>query len=231
MRTPRKRVQFLTMGVVLLVVVLGTMVFTGWFAYHGAQQASAVLKSANQVSSDVPKLAAVDSFATCQNAAGSKLLETYPEQCVTSGGKTFVGPTKQVLVIKEWGVKVEYTSTDTLSYKLSETGNGADVISKDLAQKYGCTDWGAGGIFRQVGSDDEAGGRTGDTVAESYKKNPSYFTKIGSYYYSFAHNQAGCQSDDIMAKLTSAQQEVASNLQNKTNDFVETLVSKLVPAN
>ncbi len=34
----------------------------------------------------------VTTFEQCKAAAGSKLLETFPEQCVTSDGQTFVGP-------------------------------------------------------------------------------------------------------------------------------------------
>ncbi|MFZ2126581.1 MAG: hypothetical protein WAV04_03670 [Candidatus Microsaccharimonas sp.] len=37
--------------------------------------------------------ATITNFEQCKAAASSKILETYPEQCVTSDGRTFVGPT------------------------------------------------------------------------------------------------------------------------------------------
>lgn len=35
----------------------------------------------------------ITNFEQCKVATGSKILETYPEQCVTTDGRTFVGPT------------------------------------------------------------------------------------------------------------------------------------------
>lgn len=53
--------------------------------------------------------ATVTSFEECKKAPGSKLLETYPEQCVTSDGQTFTGPTND---------GVEYLSYCTPAEKL-----------------------------------------------------------------------------------------------------------------
>ncbi|MDP3953210.1 MAG: hypothetical protein Q8P99_00065 [bacterium] len=42
---------------------------------------------------DSPK--GIDSFEACANAPGSVIMESYPEQCRTQGGKTFVNETQR----------------------------------------------------------------------------------------------------------------------------------------
>jgi hypothetical protein len=63
--------------VLLIIVVVAILGFAGWLIWHDRQ-------STTQTS--------VNSFADCQKAAGSKLLESYPEQCVTKEGQTFTNP-------------------------------------------------------------------------------------------------------------------------------------------
>lgn len=80
------------MGLVLAALLVGALGYILWFAIHSVHVADSALKSANHVSSDIPKTQPVTSFDTCKKAPGSKLLQTFPEQCVTSGGKKFTGP-------------------------------------------------------------------------------------------------------------------------------------------
>lgn len=202
MQTPRKRVQFLTMGVVLLVVVLGALVFTGWFAYHSSQLADSTLKSANKVSSDVPKMAAVTDFATCKKAPGSKMLETSPEQCVITTGKKFTDPGQSVkyLVIKEWGVKVDVSNAALTDAEYVKAGPLSDGVERALLATKNTVsmDYTCGG---QVGDGGEPvthiqssdqdyllRSKTTNNLVTDSNHRASDFVKIGSYYYIYAHN-------------------------------------------
>ncbi|MEK7217414.1 MAG: hypothetical protein AAB640_00005, partial [Patescibacteria group bacterium] len=51
---------------------------------------------------------AVDTFEECVKAKDSKMLETYPEQCVTSDGQTFANPNQKVDSTETWKT---YTNT------------------------------------------------------------------------------------------------------------------------
>jgi len=87
-----KREKFRMIGMVSAAIVLAAVGFTIWFAYNSSQMADKTLQSANKVSKDIPKLPSVDSFEACKKSPGSKMLLTYPEQCVTTTGKKFTDP-------------------------------------------------------------------------------------------------------------------------------------------
>ena len=124
MKTYKKRARITTAATVLAVVVAAVVGFTVWFAYHSSQVADSTLKSANKVSSDIPKVPAITDFASCEKAGGSKTLQTYPEQCVTTSGKKYTD-TPKYLVIKEWGVKIPLSTNDSSVYY--EVGLNGDV--------------------------------------------------------------------------------------------------------
>lgn len=117
-------------------VILAGVGFTVWFAYHSSQAADTALKSANKVSSDVPKTPVVNSYDTCTKAPGSKILTTSPSQCITAGGKTFTETTQaaKYLVITEWQVRIPLAASDITDaeYTLSSGGDMAHITTKAL---------------------------------------------------------------------------------------------------
>jgi len=106
MKTHKQRFHttlvILTAAGLLVLAVLG---YSVWFALHSSHLAELSLQSANKVSNDVPKVPVIATFTACQKAPRSVLLQTYPEQCVTAGGKKFTDAQKY-LTIKEWQVRV-----------------------------------------------------------------------------------------------------------------------------
>lgn len=66
--------------IVLAVAIIGLLGFLFW---------------KNFLHKPVADSSSITSFAECKAALGSKLLETYPEQCVTLDGKSFTAPTEE----------------------------------------------------------------------------------------------------------------------------------------
>lgn len=126
---------------------------------------------------------------------------------------------QKYLDIKEWGVRAPYSGSDTLSYRMTSGGNSIEVISQNLATNYGCTDFGAGIINRNVGSDIVPPGPT--TVQQDYSARPTGYQHLGSYYYSFTHDQAACSTQTTTDKTAGVAAE------NGANDFTKALIPKL----
>lgn len=72
--------------VAIIIIVIGVLGLLGWFFWQNFNKASG---------------SAVTTFEQCKTAPGSKILETYPEQCVTSDGRSFTGPTNEDKVAKK----------------------------------------------------------------------------------------------------------------------------------
>lgn len=73
----------------LIVVILAIIGGTGYYVWHSKQQADNVYNSASQSQKNVALVPIIKTFAECQKASGSKIQETFPEVCVTNGGKSF----------------------------------------------------------------------------------------------------------------------------------------------
>lgn len=211
MRLHKQSAGFSVVELLLVLVVVGILGFTGWFVYHAQQNTTNTLNTTNKSgqSSTTAKTKAVTTFAECKQASGSKMLETYPEQCVTKGGKTFTdtdtGSSQQYLDIKEWGIKLPYGGTDTFTYEFPDDNNqsGVQVISTKLAATYNCTDFGAGNIERLKAGD--TADAAGDTASLLYASGNATMAKLGDYYYLFAPDQAECGNAPLAA------QQAASN--------------------
>lgn len=138
-----------------------------------------------------------------------------PHKKVTQSSAPQPSTPAQYFSIKEWGVKAPYSGADTLTYKLN--GNVATVASKQLSAKYsGCSEYGAGQIRRLQPSDGAYPDGSGPTVEQYASQNPGLYTKVGSYYYQFKHDDSVCADDG------------SGELQNQANSTVQGLVSKFV---
>lgn len=114
----RQQSGFTAIEVLLCAVVVVILGFTGYLVYHSQRNATKALNDANNTaqSTTVNETKQVTTFAECKQAAGSRTLETYPGQCVTKDGKTFVDTVAQTqgqkyLDIKEIGVKLLLNDT------------------------------------------------------------------------------------------------------------------------
>jgi hypothetical protein len=182
----------------LIVIISGMLGGVGWYVIHSQQQ---VDKTYSQTANTtvVPK------------STAAKVPSTTSQP--------------NYLTIKEWGVRLLVDIGDTLTYRVTAgNGNGIEVISKNLADKYGCNDFGAGIINRLKPSDNAAeysiSGTKTVTVEQAAKDNPDDYKKVGVYYYAFAHDQAACSSTVII------------DAQNAANSNTKSLIPKLeaIPA-
>lgn len=138
----------------------------------------------------------------------------------TSSSSSSPASTQKYLTITQWGVRALYDGTDSFSYTIVSNGS-ATIISKELAQTYGCTESGAGVISRLAPADDPNPAGDGTTTAQqSAAANPGVYGHVGNYYYAFYHNQSACSTS------------VTADAQNKANNVIKALVPKLeeIPA-
>jgi hypothetical protein len=73
----------------LILFVLCILGITGWFIWNAKQNADRSLDAAATTEQGIVANSKVTDFVSCKAAKGSKMLETYPEQCMTKDGKTF----------------------------------------------------------------------------------------------------------------------------------------------
>ncbi len=133
---------------------------------------------------------------------------------------TSMQPTVHYLDIKEWGVRVPYSGSLILSYKID--GRYAYFSSAQLTDLSSDCVGRGGAIVRWASTDQVSEGppdASSPTAATYFAgKDPSTipYAHIGNYYYMFAHDQAAC------GDLTTT-----AALQSQTNDAVKVLVPKL----
>ncbi len=98
MKLQQRQAGFSIIQTLLVMIVLVILGFTGYFVYQSQQNTNKTLSNTNKVvqGNSTPTTSPVTDFAGCKQAAGSKLLETYPEQCLTKAGKTFTD-TKEIV--------------------------------------------------------------------------------------------------------------------------------------
>ena len=124
--------------VVLLVVLVGLVVFTGWYVWQAREDS---------------KKPVITNFEECV-AAGYPVMESYPEQCAADG-QTFTNPNQlapeppsasssNYLEIKEWGVKFKLTQgIEDATYKIIAQKNSpydiAFLSTAKLSKISGCT--------------------------------------------------------------------------------------------
>ena len=133
-------------------------------------------------------------------------------------------PTLKYLSISQWGVRAPYSGSDTLSYRLSRSGNYTVIVSQNMAQNYGCTGTnnepsGAGIISRSLATA-TASTPTPETYAQLARQDPKDNKQIGEYVYSFAHDQAACSNKTLVGTP-------GEKAQINTENFTNSLISKL----
>jgi hypothetical protein len=212
----------------LIVVTVGILGGTGWYVWQAKSQADKNLSSANNVSQNVPTpTKSIKTFDDCKNAAGSKILTTYPEQCVTKDGKKFTQFSQQYLTIKEWGVRGKYSSNLTLRYMLLEDSSSSppEVVkfsSTQLDASDSACKGSYGGFFERYkssehyleGDDGLDSGKTAVQYASTIDKK--FYAHVGNYFYFFRSPGAACNesksSQDLQGQTGDAVLEVLASL-------------------
>jgi len=187
----QKQKGFAALETILIIVIVAVISGIGWYALHTKHQTDKILSQADKISQSVP-------VQSNKSAPSSK----------SSAGQKY-------LVIKEWGVRIPYSSSDTYSYVYrTDTPTIIDVISKNLSDKFGCTQFGAGEIGKAQGSDPSAPDESSESVAQYDKENPGRFVHIGNYYYAFVHDQASCSETVTLEAQNAANDEMSKLVLN-----------------
>jgi len=126
MKIPQKQSGFAAIETALVIIILGMIAFTGWFVWHSKQVTDKTLSDTAKSSPGVIQAKKVTNFAECKKAPGSKILTSFPEQCVTKDGKTFTddSQTMAYLTIKEWHVKLPLNEGDRGAYYVMSSESG-----------------------------------------------------------------------------------------------------------
>jgi hypothetical protein len=189
--TPVKRPtnvhKFKIAAAIVGVLVVGAIGYTAWFVNHSEHVA---------------------------NDAYSQSNKSYT---VKPAKKVATTQTQQYLTIKEWGVKLPYSGSDTFTYQLKPgtDSDGVQIISQNLSETYGCKNYGAGSLARYM-SGDAVVDPSGDTAAQLYAAHSGTIVKLDNYYYLFVHDQAQCN-------------DAAVKLQSTANDTIKSGLQKIQP--
>ncbi|HVW23379.1 MAG TPA: hypothetical protein VHB51_02775 [Candidatus Saccharimonadales bacterium] len=148
-------------GLLIAVIVL-LIGLIGYYVWHANQTASETLTDSSKSTTPKFGLSSIKSFEDCKKAAGSKLLETFPEQCVTKSGKKFVDTqtsstaSQKTYTNKEYGFSFKYPTTWKLVTDLKDMGRGGNEGTIYVASPSGT----------KVYFNPDFGGKGGDCVDE-----------------------------------------------------------------
>ncbi|HWB39398.1 MAG TPA: hypothetical protein VG604_04160 [Candidatus Saccharimonadales bacterium] len=113
-------------GLLAVVLLIGLGV-VGYTVYKTNQDNKKV--DSSSVANQTPP-PTIKTFSECKAATGSKILETFPEQCVTKNGKTFTDDTVTDLAKtysnSEYGFSFKYPTGWTLHTNLQDIGRGQE---------------------------------------------------------------------------------------------------------
>ena len=129
MHTKNKQAGFSPIVVLLIAVILGLIGFAGWFVY---QNNKTTTKSGSTSGTG-------GSYDSCVEESGSVSLQSYPETCVTKGGKHYTNTSQKAdtlkyLTIKEWGVKLPLTADIADATYTVQTDGTTHVSTKKIAE-------------------------------------------------------------------------------------------------
>lgn len=209
---------FSAVELLLLTIAIALIAGTGFYVWHVKQN---IDKTNNQTAFDSqpPDVGnKVSTYDECLKAKGSKLLETYPQICVTLGGQHFTQPTatkQKYLVIKEWGVKIPMSDkTADALYTPNNDSESSDMmhistktLEKLAAEHKGCA-YGINDIYLAR-----------NTTANESAKNAD-FAHIGSYYYHYGsviEPLCATQSDEnnpLLKQINDIQKQLRENLKS-----------------
>lgn len=126
----------------------------------------------------------------------------------------------QYVDITQWGVKAPYSESPKLSYTLSSDSKTATFSSDQLTALNSDCVGRAGSIMRWASTDKvtnlpaDPSAPTATTYFAS--ADPSTYSHVGNYYYTFQNDMAACGNPDV-----------TGSAQSQANNAVKALVPKL----
>lgn len=210
-----KRTKFITLGVVVALLLVGTAGFTVWYAYHSAHAADTALQNANKAAAGtIPAVTPIATYEQCAKSPRGTLTQTYPPACTVKGGKTFTDNSQKYMTIKEWGVKLPMSDAlKGLKYTLNPSDDNDNVIGFTFASLEGGT---------ACGESDAAGHlvRISESNYNNWSKTDSITARpkavhVGAYYYYAGMPQGACAEN-----VKSAQQVQIMNARLPLSDAI-----------
>jgi hypothetical protein len=210
----------------VIVVVVGGV---GVFVWQAKARTNHTLQTANQGAGDAVKLSpAVNNYADCVKAKGSKLQETYPEVCVTSGGQRFTNSEQaqaeqkldysdgHYLQIKEWGIKIALSTNieDAYydSYQDDETSQNFSLRAHSLDSNPDCKTGHLSVAAIIKINKDEINSLNGKKYSDSMKG-----LTIGQDFYYIGLAQYSCakypEGQPLLEKIRSAFQDASAHIE------------------
>jgi Tfp pilus assembly protein PilE len=182
---------FAVIEAILIVVIVGLLAGVGYYIWHTNQQTKATLDAAAKVAQSSPQKVTKKS----------------------TGSSTKPATDTAFLTFSEWGVKIPLSSSISDAYYVYK--NGYVYLSVNSLSNTDCsadsTTLGAVMRFTADQKDDYSG--------ELYVNEIKDAKKIGQYYYSYTHPQAGCSDDQtVLAKADAdmaAFKTAVSNIQQQ----------------
>ncbi|MCA9325028.1 hypothetical protein KDA23_03110 [Candidatus Saccharibacteria bacterium] len=190
----KKQQGFAVLETVLLLVIVAIIGLTGWYVWHSKQIADDSQNKALQASSGTIPATKVTSYEECIKLQGSKLLETYPEQCVTASGKKFTNLDQSVddyLVVKEWGIRFKVPKgLSDVKYQLFDGKDSDEHLAVYAKPSSGSVDYRSDYLAVTTGSTPRPKYALGivDRSGDKYKEDDGgnltlAGKKVGDYYF------------------------------------------------
>jgi Tfp pilus assembly protein PilV len=201
MQMRRRQSGFSIVETLLVILMLATLGFTGYFVYHTQQSTNKTIADTNKVGqSAVNRSEQGLNFAKCKQAAGSKILLTYPEQCVTKDGKTFTDTAAaepSYLLIKEWGIGIKLTDADKMTYKLTDAQSVSLRLIPSVTSIGDCQDLGVGYVR--------------DPVPGDYAYDLNGKQAVGGHIYVLTGSPAACSADNGSGAINQLRARITGN--------------------
>lgn len=173
MLTKNRQKGFAAVQIILIIIALGLVGFTGYFVYSANKRTSDTLNEAGQVAqSSSPKFS--------QNKTAKKATTTPKTTMVTPSP----APDKKYLMITEWSVKVDLGSADPSLISYSLTGPTDDVAGPIL-------DSAVLKLKSSVTSDVNCQ-NLGVSITKRSSKVSDNDIQLGSYWYGVSGSPASC---------------------------------------
>jgi hypothetical protein len=183
----------------LLLVVVGMVSGTGWYAIHTKHQTDKILSQSEKTSQTVPspsragatqKYIVISKWGVKGLYDGNLHIKANPE-IVDSAGVHYVGFSS-----------MELDASDPLC---KSTGNYGGIITRYAASEH-----------YLVGDGELDSGQTAAEYAKALDK--STYGHVDNYYYFYEHSQAAC-----------GQSQSSNDIQGQTSDAVKSLIGSLKP--
>jgi type II secretory pathway pseudopilin PulG len=189
MRKFSKQSGFAVLEIILILVIVGIVGFTGRYVWHSQKNANKTYDNASKSSQSITapsKKSSSDTSSTTQNTS------TAPAQ------------TQGYLAITEWGIKLVFADADKVTYSISSDNFGSAVplrLRDSVTTIESCKGLGVG-VVRTTNVNDTLNGGGGK--------------KIGNYYYRIGGGPGACTGDTESGPINTLRSKILQEFNANT---------------